>query len=74
MLNEAMVDVDVVDFLEAVSAAVALHRAGSASMARDLLLSALPAHIDEPFADTPYDDQVRDLRRRSERRTFAACG
>jgi DNA-binding SARP family transcriptional activator len=62
MLDKAMVDVDAVDLLEAVSAAVRLHREGSPLLAREVLSSALPAHTDEPFADTPYDDQVRDLR------------
>ena len=62
MLDKAMVDVDAVDLLEAVSAAVALHRDGSPVLAREVLSAALPAHTDEPFADTPYDEQVRDLR------------
>jgi DNA-binding SARP family transcriptional activator len=62
MLDKAAVEVDVVDLLEAVSAAVALHRDGSSALAREVLSAALPAHTDEPFADTPYDDQVRDLR------------
>ncbi|HEY0700264.1 MAG TPA: BTAD domain-containing putative transcriptional regulator, partial [Micromonospora sp.] len=61
-LDQAMVDVDALDLLDAVSAAVSLHRDGSPLLAREVLSSALPAHTDEPFADTPYDDQVRDLR------------
>ena len=62
MLDKEVVDVDAVDLLEAVSAAVSLHRDGSPLLAREVLSSSLPAHTDEPFASTPYDDQVRDLR------------
>jgi DNA-binding SARP family transcriptional activator len=62
MLDKAMVDVDAMNLLEAVSAAVSLHRDGSPQLAREVLSSSLPGHTDEPFADTPYDDQVRDLR------------
>ena len=62
MLDKSMVEVDVMNLLEAVSAAVSLHRDGSPLLAREVLSSSLPAHTDEPFADTPYDDQVRDLR------------
>jgi DNA-binding SARP family transcriptional activator len=62
MLDKALVEVDAMNLLEAVSAALSLHRDGSPLLAREVLSSSLPAHTDEPFADTPYDDQVRGLR------------
>lgn len=54
--------VDVEEFLNEVSDALALRDRGAAAEARQLLTTAVRRYTDEPFADTPYDDLTRLLR------------
>ncbi|MFC7496181.1 MULTISPECIES: BTAD domain-containing putative transcriptional regulator [unclassified Nocardioides] len=61
-LDPGAVRVDVEEFLGDIAAAHGLRRRGSVEEARLLLSDALSRRTDEPFADTPYDDAVLDLR------------